>query len=189
MTCYAYLKKGGLYYANTAENIAVPHNSCTVGHCTYMPVPLCIQFHVVIRFGIYLWKLSWTDRSAAVKNGRKKNWLTGNAASDYSCHLHGQEPLTGEGRILTAHPENLWIKDSDWNWNPLLDIWHRKSSAPIRYLDINELLLIFCFFAKKTDMGSYLISKQMMWVPFSWPFTKTDDTGASATGSKDHGNL
>lgn len=23
------------------------------------------------------------------------------------CHLHGQEPLTGEGRILTAHPENL----------------------------------------------------------------------------------
>ncbi|XBX08802.1 hypothetical protein QMP26_12420 [Enterocloster clostridioformis] len=23
------------------------------------------------------------------------------------CHLHGQEPLTGEGRILAAHPENL----------------------------------------------------------------------------------
>ena len=84
-----------------------------------------------------------------MKNGRKKNWLTGNAASDYSCHLHGQEPLTGEGRILTAHPENLWIKDSDWNWNPLLDIWNRKSSAPIRYLDINESSLIFCFFAKK----------------------------------------
>ena len=36
-----------------------------------------------------------------------KNWPIGNAASGCSCRLHGQEPLTGEGRTLTTYLENL----------------------------------------------------------------------------------
>src|SRR5574344_280018 len=44
-------KKGARYYANTAENIVIPHYSCIVCYRACMPVSMCVQFHATIRFG------------------------------------------------------------------------------------------------------------------------------------------
>lgn len=91
----------------------------------------------------------WIAQSAAVRNGPQKNWPTGIAASDCSCHLHGQEASNGEGRTPETYQKNLQTRYSGGNWKILSDIWNRKDSALILYPVINVSLPIFRCSVKK----------------------------------------